>query len=290
MTRYIATLLTPLAALLLALQPAFGQFTPSVTSGLAVHLDPSDVSTVTLDTGVSMIADKATDDGSNDDFSQSDGGNQPAYITSGGPGLNNYLEFTGHHMVNTTYLPAGEKTVFAVVRVPEATLGNGNKFFYTLHLTGGLSGLAVRYDSSPGQPLEFRRAGDENLADDGRGPLDDWYIQTVIDSPPAGPDSGLHYIQNGLEQPLTGGSSQAVGTSDQNTLAVRGDLWAGGELPYDFAQFLVYDRVLSAAEINQVGAALGSEFEVPWIPEPSAVVLLTSGLAGLAGLVRRRRR
>ena len=88
-TRFIATLFTPLTALALAVfavQPAFGQFTPSVTSGLAIHLDPSDASTVTLDTGVTMIADKATSDGS-DGFSQSEAGNQPAYITSGGPGL-----------------------------------------------------------------------------------------------------------------------------------------------------------------------------------------------------------
>ena len=90
-------------------------FDPTSIDGLALWLDAADTSTVTLDTGVSVWADKS---GNGRNASQSTGNNQPIY-TAGGLNGKNVLTFDGTNdtMPTASFTQNQPSTMFAVVQV-----------------------------------------------------------------------------------------------------------------------------------------------------------------------------
>lgn len=97
------------------LRPLASGFNPRSIAGLALWLDAADASTVTLDTGVSVWADKS---GNGRNASQSTGNNQPIY-TAAGPNGKNVLTFDGTNdtMTTASFTQNQPSTIFIAAQV-----------------------------------------------------------------------------------------------------------------------------------------------------------------------------
>ena len=92
-------------------------------------------------------------------------------------------------------------------------------------------------------------------------------------------------VPNGVRSESAGATGFSIGNRLDNGGIGLGQGWTG-----DIAAVLVYDRVLTPAEINQTGYYLASTFGVQttFTPEPSSIVLLLLGVAGLWRCTRRK--
>lgn len=112
------------------LRPRSTGFSPRNLSGLALWLDPTVASSLTISTGVQTWADLS---GNGRNFTQSVGNNQPTLTTIGGKTALNF-NGTSHHLLTTSTLFTGNSS-FTFFQVFEGTFpGNGTALF--THRTG----------------------------------------------------------------------------------------------------------------------------------------------------------
>lgn len=112
------------------LRPRASGFNPKSISGLALWLDPTDAASLTIDTGVSVWADKS---GNGKNFSQSVGNSQPTLTTISGKTALSF-DGTNDHMLTTATLFTGNSS-FTFFQVFHGTFpGNGTALF--THRTG----------------------------------------------------------------------------------------------------------------------------------------------------------
>ena len=85
------------------------------------------------------------------------------------------------------------------------------------------------------------------------------------------------------------GTSVAFDTESPAPLALGGSS-GSGTTGYDgeMGEMIVYDRVLTAGEINEIGFYLAQRYNIAYVPEPASALVLVVGFAA-AGLRRRRR-
>ena len=118
------------------LRPRASGFNPRSISGLALWLDPTDSSSMTIDTGVSLISDKS---GTGRNFSSSVGNNQPTLTTIGGKTALNF-NGTSHRLfaadaeIQTSL--TGSVSLFIVF---EATFPGNATFLFSQVQSVGLS-------------------------------------------------------------------------------------------------------------------------------------------------------
>jgi hypothetical protein len=112
------------------LRPRATGFSPKSISGLALWLDPTVASSLTIDTGVQTWADLS---GNGKNFTQSVGNNQPTLTTIGGKTALSF-DGTNDHLLTTSTLFTGNSS-FTLFQVFEGTFpGNGTALF--THKTG----------------------------------------------------------------------------------------------------------------------------------------------------------
>ena len=75
-----------------------------------------------------------------------------------------------------------------------------------------------------------------------------------------------------------------------STASLIGRENAPGGIPLDWAAVLIYDRQLNETEMTQVMGALGTQYGIPSIPEPSSAMLMVLGGFFLVPWNRRRHR
>ena len=138
----------------------------------------------------------------------------------------------------------------------------GNCYVFNLNLGDGPRGdrqshVEFRYNN--GQ-MQFRRTAigtGDHIADN--KPFNEWFIAAVVD-PAAG---NLRYIENGVEQKVHSPSAKSDANGAANLLGRRGT--GGGventlDLNFHLAEFIIYDRVLSAEELVETSGHLAAKY------------------------------
>ncbi len=244
-----------------------------VTSGLLYHLDAAAEVTKDASDLVSAWGDQSA---SNNDFSQGTASKQPLWVD----GVVNSLpviRFDGD-MTDAAagVAPNADELVLSTSTSPKTVL--------IVNSTKGSNGLAgiwgdenadigIRRDNSsawqhPGNSNTFSNSGD-------------LYVN--------GEESNLAGLNEFHILVATGPSASTFGDTSlgdyfyNSTVPPRS--WQG-----DIAEVLVYDRVLSDAELNEVGGYLADKYDIQWtaVPEPSMWALLVAG--GLLALPAWRKR
>ena len=81
------------------------------------------------------------------------------------------------------------------------------------------------------------------------------------------------------------------GATDSEVLVVGYERPSGGEgFEGDLARLLIYNRPLSDAELTDTGLALGTLYDINFVPEPTSLALAVMGLIGFVTFSRRRKR
>jgi hypothetical protein len=112
---------------------AAGGFNPTNISGLALWLDPTVASSLTISTGVQTWSDLS---GNGKNFTQSTGNNQPTLTTIGGKTALSF-DGTNDHLLTTSTLFTGNSS-FTFFQVFEGTFpGNGTALFTHRTAEGG---------------------------------------------------------------------------------------------------------------------------------------------------------
>ena len=116
------------------LRPRASGFNPRSISGLALWLDPTDSSSMTIDTGVSLISDKS---GNGRNFSSSVGNNQPTLTTIGGKTALNFNGTSHRLFAADAAIQTSLTSSMSLFIVFEATFpGNAAVLFNQLTSTG----------------------------------------------------------------------------------------------------------------------------------------------------------
>tara|TARA_B100000809_G_scaffold64771_1_gene61423 strand:- start:277 stop:702 length:426 start_codon:yes stop_codon:yes gene_type:complete len=81
------------------------------------------------------------------------------------------------------------------------------------------------------------------------------------------------------------------GATDSEVLVVGYERPSGGEgFEGDLARLLIYNRPLSDAELTDTGLALGTLYDINFVPEPTSLALAVMGLIGFVTFSRRRKK
>jgi hypothetical protein len=83
--------------------------------------------------------------------------------------------------------------------------------------------------------------------------------------------------------PDFGSGRQWIGGTESNDTGTANFSWDG-----DIAEILVYSRVLSQSELDEIGTYLNAKYNVAYVPEPSAVALVVVSLVCSVLASRRR--
>jgi hypothetical protein len=214
------------------LRPTASGFDPRRIAGLAGWWDASDSSTVTLDTGVSALADKS---GLGRNATQSTGNNQPAYGTTQLAGKN-VMTFDGTNdtLVTASITVAQPLVMFAVAR---SALLSGSRM-----ILGG---------SGSNQPLLYQRSSlDWTISAAGSGSAElrggivstNW---TFLSARFNGANSFVRANGTQLAAGTTGVSGFSVGLAlgSQN----NSNFWNG-----DIAEVLLYGALLSDLQVERI--------------------------------------
>ena len=242
-----------------------------VTSGLRLWLDAADASTLSGGTEVSQWQDKSA---AGNDAAQASTAARPEYDATGFGGLgsvrfdgNDYLQFASAQM-----LPDG-LTYFAVIETDNNQSGGlGSAGNPSNPLLGNTNGWVSNNFGVDGGSVTYKQWSDS------------WYTLNggdVDDS--AGHVIGLtHDAASGAIEIYADGATAALGAYDYYEPTNAFDVLGSSMRLKDFldgeiGEVLVYDRVLSTAEQQQVQSYLAGKWGLPGASEPDL------SLAGGAG-------
>lgn len=224
---------------------------PASISGLALWIDPSDSSTVTSSGGKASIVSDKTGNGNN--AVQADTNKQPAYgsRTIGG---RNCLDFDAVDdtidvtLASIASLTNGASTVFCVAKRDAGSIFRS--------LVGVSSGAAQRFgfyqDSSiGGGHLGFIHAA--NFSQPKVGTLDT--NTRVLCGFRSGTTVGF-YLNNGETVSNSSGVNFTLATLN---------IGQGANSDGAVGEILIYNRLLTTSEINQVGAYLAAKWGISWV-------------------------
>jgi hypothetical protein len=231
------------------LVPRASGFNPRSIAGIEAWWDFSDLSTLTIDTGISAVADKS---GNGYNATQSVGGNQPLSSQNQRNGRA-VADFDGTgDLLQTANVSADLPAFSSFVALSARTLGQIS--FGRIWTRNDLQRAMFVASGSRfclGQGGAVVQATTTNIV------FNDWFYITGTS---AGGNSGTYqYRVNGLNQALTfpGASTSSVAS---NPYAI-GDRAAGARA-FDglIGEILIYNRVLSAAEIAKVETYLAKKW------------------------------
>ena len=246
------------------LRPRASGFNPKSISGLYVWYDASDAATITMDTGVSVWADKS---GNGRNATQSTGNNQPARtVTINGllaltfDGTNDSLNFAGELRT--------DETMLVVARQQDAAADEANTSRYGTLLGSASTSrghqLRSQYANSPANVLfdtvfNGFTVGTNRAASTVTGsrvgdtlgdvPLN---VYTVVRSASTGM---LQFINN-----------QAGGTATQSEVQTLDRIGVGGTSNYwigEICEILLYSRAITAAERTSATDYLIKKWGIP---------------------------
>jgi hypothetical protein len=235
------------------LRPLGSAFNPKKLAGLALWLDASDLSTITVDTGVSEWRDKSGVGSKK--FVQTDGNDQPATGTDTMNGLN-VLRFDGSNDFMTATDPFLTGT------------GNGLPLsFFIVQRIMAATNFGMTYTNAGG--FEFRQNGTTGAMQvtsdaattvhmfTGSSVGVDEIVALIF---PSGATNNLFY-QRGTAQTLSGSAQAKPSTlSGTHTIGRR----TGGNLPANvrIAEIIAYQAQLSDAQRKAVEAYLGKKWGI----------------------------
>ena len=244
-----------------------------VTSGLLYHLDAAAEVTKDASDLVSAWGDQSAN---SNDFSQGTVSKQPLWVDGVINGLP-VIRFDGDLTDNSAGVaPNADELVLSTSTSPKTVLIVNSTTRHNM-LAGiwgrDLADTGIRRTSStawqhPGNENDFSNSGAIYVNGEATG------------------DVGLNTFH----------ILAATSTADQSFSATSlADYFKVGEntprsWQGDIAEVLVYDRVLSDAELNEVGGYLADKYDIQWtaVPEPSMWALLVAG--GLLALPAWRKR
>lgn len=228
-------------------------FNPKKIAGLALWLDASDLSTITVDQGASEWRDKSGVGSKK--FVQTDGNNQPATGTETMNGLN-VLRFDGSNdqMTATDPFLSGSGnglpvSLFIVQRIMAATN------FGMTYATGG--GFEFRQNSTTGAMQVNSDAATTVHTFTGSSVNVDQLVTLIF---PSGATNNLFY-ERGTLQSLSGSAQGKPGTATMtHTIGRR----TGGALPANvrIAEIIAYQALLSDAQRQAVERYLGRKWGI----------------------------
>ena len=236
------------------LRPRASGFNPRAIANLALWLDASDPSTITVSTGVSEWRDKS---GNGRNFTQGIGNNQPTVRTNG-QNSRNTLEFDGSN--DTLTGPAGfslgdTHTVVAVVR-PDTRKIQGI-------LSGSVNGGLIYGDGSASFSGSKFAAFGVARAVYGGGSITTGVFQvfSAVCSGSTLP-TNLSMFTNG-----TGGAAtvETAGTAPTASITAEMNVGRGAASQFwdgDMAELLIWSRALNASERSNVERALGRKWGI----------------------------
>jgi hypothetical protein len=231
------------------LRPLATGFNPRSIAGIEAWWDFSDLSTLTIDTGISAVADKS---GNGYNATQSTGGNQP--LSSGNQRNGRAVaDFDGNgDRLQTANISADLPAFSSFVALSVRTLG---QFSFGRIWTRNDNQRAKLVSSS--SQFSLGQGGAVVQATTTGIVLNDWFYITGTST---GGNSGTYgYRVNGLTQSLS--STSASTSSVASNPYVIGNRTDGGRT-FDgrIGEILIYNRVLSAAEIAKVETYLAKKW------------------------------
>lgn len=236
------------------LRPTASGFDPRRIAGLRLWLDPSQASSVTLDTGISQINDLS---GNGNHATQSTGADQPTYTNTRNArsvmtfnGTSQNLVFASGAVMN---LPL---SAFCVILTP--TSANATRYIIARQNSGTNGGVLVRQHDFPVERLEINvidAASPFPSASIARG--SGWGILEATAT-----TSDATVARNGGASVVTSGIS---GFSNDATMAARigrrPDA-ASGYWDSQIAEILVYGRDLTTAERSRIRTYLSKKWDI----------------------------
>jgi len=237
---------------------------PDQFDGLALWLDADDAATITESSGsVSAWQDKS---GNGRDYSQAVAASRPtltASLLNGLPGIqtdgiDDYLE------ANLTGFSLNGMTLFMVAKVDQTNADSGIFNFYddtALHDTQDEDAFSLRSDGDNGGVSLSRRLDDGNPLD--LAGLDAGTTPAILVAALAAATGKLE-VNGGTDVVDSYGDTNAIDPTD-GTLGAR---WINGAISgtefgaNDFFEVLVYDRVMTNTEINDVNNYLSTKWGV----------------------------
>jgi hypothetical protein len=233
------------------LRPTASGFNPRRIAGLRVWLDPSQSSSVTLDSGISQINDLS---GNGNHATQSTGADQPTY-TNTQNGLN-VMTFNGTSQ-NLVFASGAvlnvPTTVFAVVLSPSSA--GAQRYIVARQSTGLNGGVLIRQDSTNLTSQLIDAASPFPTAEIDRGT--GWgIVETTLTT------SEAQIARNGGTPNVATGIS---GFSNNATFPTRiGRRPDTATLYWDsqMAEILIYDRSLTTAEGSRIRTYLSKKWGI----------------------------
>jgi hypothetical protein len=263
-----------------------------VQDGLVIHLDPSSLTGLGDGDFVSSWSDSATGDSLDGTVIQLGGNTVPTYQTdviNGQP----VVRFAGSDVLNSSDfswidVDAGV-TVFAVLtgdssgQTGERALGIG----HNAGTAGQVIGLDVSTNSTEGDGGSGLRFNNGKQLVKAANPLDTGFHRVIFQIDQGAPYQSTGYYVDDLTAEVF--NNAANGTTLLN-LPVNGNAltlgttWINGNLGTadffsgDIAEILVYNKMLSAAEMSEVNDYLNAKY---FVPEPTTILLLGFGAISL---------
>ncbi len=283
-----------LAAIVAGLMTSPLQATP-ITDGLMLWLDSNDLDgdgssegsseAGVVDGKVATWVDKSSSDY---DVTQGDAGLRPTFVTSGINGKpvvrfdgtadsGNLLENT-----NTTSLLKTGMTFFAV-----AQPFNSDKI-YSLYSQGQGNTTTVTWAGThTNQELIYQvnnTGASTELSTENAWTANQPFIFTITSSGTAAGDTFLYSNGTDVSGTQTATASPSTGPITIGSQHSRTDRFLNGYI----AEILIYDRVLSPAELNDVGYYLEQSWDIQGIYVPEPALVLPVGLALAVAVLCRR--